>query len=183
MKSRTCHSREPLATIKMTRQILITAIAVLTLLGCTNNSEDSQDDKQSESNKITTPHLTVLKLLNAEGFADIDECKKYLDPKEAYKEYDKFKLPEPTYNIDTTGKTTGELTWEWHLKHYYNKGLEEQDMGSHWDFFNYDIEETVHGEVAIVELIPTIKNRRIMWFRLVMQDKGWIVVKRKLIEN
>lgn len=150
------------------------------LCGCSDSSVDSSNNNQTK--EVTGPHITVLKLLNAEGFADIEECKKYIDPKTVYKEFNKidYQVPAENYGIDTAGKTSGELTWEWHLKYYFEKGIRDSNLTSHKDFFNYKIEESVRGEVAVVELIPLIKNRRKMWFRLILTDGNWIIESRKL---
>jgi len=162
----------------MISRILITLIIILTF-GCKGNDNTEEI--------LSTPSITVLKFLNAEGFADIEGAKKFYDVNTAFKQNSKpLNLPKnlKMYDgLDTLGKNSDQFGWEWHLKFFHENAITNGNTSSHFDIYNCNITEKIDGEIAIVKVIPNNKKSFMRVFELEKRKDKWMIIKIDFIKN
>jgi len=125
-------------------------ILALTLFSCVSNRVTNME----------TPFVTVVKLMSAESSLAFDKAEEYMDVEQVYSKL---------------GSENPEADWKEGYKILHNLSLCDEKVTNVFKYYNYDIEENITGNNAIVFLKDKRDNSSIKYILEKRQNK-WIVI-------
>ena len=134
--------------------ILLFASTIFVLLSCQNKKMQT----------LNSPLVSVIKLNTSEVAMNFEEAKKYQDINKIYSKY-----------LDSNN-TNPEDVWKGKITFSYNLAKDKK-FTNQWEYFDYDITETIDGNNAevILKSKKNDSNLQSITYKLTLEKATWIV--------